>query len=311
MKHLIFILILFPLSIDGQTIYLKSYGSDSDPIVIFIHGGPGGNSTLFESTTANILSEKGFFVIVYDRRGEGRSLDENATFTFDEASNDLNMIYEKYKIKKANLIAHSFGGIVATLYTNKYIEKVESIVLVDALFSQQETYDHILDASEKIFKNKKDTLMLNKVIEIRKLSKNSPEYRAMCYEIADSNHFFNMPKPTEEYMKLMNEYKESDLYKDNIRNKNSTRLFFKNEPLNNIDIKNILIMIRNNNVPLYAVYGKQDGIFSRKQLNDLKEIVGKKQFTLIDNCSHYSFVDQQCLFLKNIIFALKNVRNVR
>lgn len=54
-------------------IYSAAYGKASDPAVIFLHGGPGYNSLDFEVTTAQKLADQGFYVIVYDRRGEGRS----------------------------------------------------------------------------------------------------------------------------------------------------------------------------------------------------------------------------------------------
>ena len=130
--------------VNGQTLYSKAYGNINSPAIIFIHGGPSGNSTLFEATTAQLLADKGFYVIIYDRRGEGRSIDSTATFTYQEAFNDLNEIYQTYQIKKANIIGHSFGGLVATLYSDKYPEKVKSLVLAGALFSQQDTYNHIL-----------------------------------------------------------------------------------------------------------------------------------------------------------------------
>ncbi|MEZ0128312.1 alpha/beta fold hydrolase, partial [Flavobacterium sp. LBUM151] len=69
---------------------------------------------------------KVFYVIVYDRRGEGRSADPDAKFTYQEAFQDLNFILKKYNLKKVTLIGHSFGGLVATLYTAKYPEKVNS-----------------------------------------------------------------------------------------------------------------------------------------------------------------------------------------
>jgi proline iminopeptidase len=151
----------------NHTIYSKSYGQSENPAIIFIHGGPRGNSTLFEGTTAQKLAEKGFYVIVYDRRGEGRSIDTTATFTFQEAINDLNNIYQKYNIKKANIIAHSFGGLVGTLFTEQNPEKVKSLILAGALFSQQETYDHILKTTKNIYKNKNDTLMLSKFQKLK------------------------------------------------------------------------------------------------------------------------------------------------
>ena len=50
---------------------------------------------MFEGTTAQKLADLGFYVIAYDRRGEGRSADPNATFTYNEAFQDLNAIYKK------------------------------------------------------------------------------------------------------------------------------------------------------------------------------------------------------------------------
>ena len=137
-------------NVQTSTIYSKAYGQSNHPAIIFIHGGPRGNSTLFEGTTAEKLAEKGFYVIVYDRRGEGRSIDTMATFTYKEAIQDLNELYKTYKIKKANIIAHSFGGLVGTLFTEENPEKVNSLILAGALFSQQETYDHILKTTKTL-----------------------------------------------------------------------------------------------------------------------------------------------------------------
>jgi proline iminopeptidase len=294
--------ILTSLNINAQTntIYTKSYGQSQNPIIIFIHGGPSGNSTLFEATTAQKSAERGFYVIVYDRRGEGRSIDTTATFTYQEAIDDLNQIFKKYKIKKANLLAHSFGGLVATLFTEKHPEKVKSLILAGALVSQQETYDHIIKTTKDIYKVKNDTLMFSKVYEIETLNKNSAEYRKECFEMASQNNFFKMLIPTTEASKLRDYYEQSDFFKHNIRNQQAPLLFYKNELKNNIDTKDILVNIKKSDVKLFAIYGKQDNIFSAKQFNDVKRIVGKEHFKIIDNCSHYSFVDQQQTFIDTI-----------
>ncbi|APU97999.1 alpha/beta hydrolase [Sphingobacterium sp. B29] len=283
-----------------EKIYSKTYGKSENPTIIFIHGGPRGNSTLFEGTTAENLAGKGFYVIVYDRRGEGRSIDTTATFTFQEAISDLNSIYEKYNIKRANIIAHSFGGLVGTLFTEQNPEKVSSLILAGALFSQQETYNHILETTRKIYKKKNDTLMLSKISEIERLAKNSAEYRKQCYEIASMNNYFKMPFPTNEANQLRENYENSEYGKSNIRNDDAPILFYKNENKNNIDTKPILKKLEKENVKLFAIYGLQDKIFSEKQLSDMKKIVGKQNFKTIDNCSHYPFVDQQNPFIEII-----------
>jgi proline iminopeptidase len=292
--YLILFYIITSLTINAQTntIYTKSYGQSENPAIIFIHGGPRGNSTLFEGTTAEKLAEKGFYVIVYDRRGEGRSIDTTANFTFQEAIDDLNNLYQKYNIKKANIIAHSFGGLVGTLFTEKNPEKVNSLILAGALFSQQETYDHILETTKKNYSEKKNTLMLSKISDIEKLPKNSAEYRQQCYDIASKNHYFKMPFPTKEANQIREDYEKSEFGKKNIRNDNAPILFYKNESKNNIDTKPILKNLKKK-IKLFAIYGQQDKIFSKKQLNDMKKIVKEQNFKLIDNCSHYPFVDQQ------------------
>jgi len=299
-KLALFFLLLTTFFVNGQILYSKAYGNIDCPTIIFIHGGPSGNSTLFEATTAQSLADKGFYVIVYDRRGEGRSIDSTATFTYQEAFNDLNKIYQTYKIEKANIIGHSFGGLLATLYSDKYPEKVKSLVLAGALFSQQDTYNHILKSVRQIYQIKNDSLMLKKVDKVEKLNRNSSEYRIGCFDLASKNVFFEMPNPTMKANNLRQEYETSEFYKTNIRNSKAPVLFYKNEALNNIDTKPVLKRLKNKGVKLFAIYGQQDAIFSTSQINDMTRIVRKSNFLSIDNCSHYLFVDQQEIFIETI-----------
>src|SRR5690606_29831600 len=100
--------------------YIKTFGNKKDKPIVFLHGGPGYNAVNFEATTAQKLADKGFYVIVYDRRGEGRSVDSEANYTFKEAFDDINAIYQQYSLTKATVIGHSFGGVVATLFAEQY-----------------------------------------------------------------------------------------------------------------------------------------------------------------------------------------------
>lgn len=285
---------------NGQNLYIKTYGNEKDKAVIFIHGGPSGNSTLFESTTAQKLADLGFYVIVYDRRGEGRSTDPEAKFTYQEAFQDLNAIYKEYHLSKAILLSHSFGGLVATLYTEKYPQNVSALVLAGALFSQQETYDHILNSLTKKYTKNLNPEELKKISSIEKLDKNSAEYRKACYDLASENGYFKMPNPTEASKKLYADYEVSEFYKTNIRNKSAPLLFYKNEKQNNIDSRPALNKIKAKRVSIFAIYGKEDGIFSTAQIKSIKSLVGENHFALLNNCSHYLFVDQQNEFLSNV-----------
>jgi proline iminopeptidase len=299
MKHLLLTFFLVTCSlVSAQNLYIKTYGNKKDKTIIFIHGGPSGNATLFEGTTAQKLADLGFYVIAYDRRGEGRSKDTTATFTYDEAFRDLNSIYKKYNIKKATLLAHSFGGLVATLYTEKYPQNVSALVLVGALFSQQETYDHILNSLK--ISHKGDSKTLNKIAYVERLNKNSAGYRKHCFDLASDDDYFKMPNPTKESKKLYANYEKGDFFKTNIRNKNAPLLFYQNEKQNNIDTRSSLKKIKAKGISIFAIYGKDDGIFSTTQINSIKNLVGENHFDLLNNCSHYLFVDQQKSFLSHI-----------
>ena len=295
---LFYILLIGIQSLTAQNVYSKAYGDKNNPAILYMHGGPRGNATLFEGTAANELAQKGFYVIVYDRRGEGRSVDPDAKITFDEAFKDLNNLIKQYNLKKVSILGHSFGSIVSTLYSNAFPEKVDRLILVGALFSQQESYDHILSTSLKLASEKKDTAILNKISHVKSLNNRSAEYRKQTYEIASHFGFFKMPTPTDESVKVNKQYETSGFSKSNIRNDHAPVLFYQNEPLVNINTKPILKDLTGKGVKLSAIYGLQDGIFSQKQLSDLQTITGRSNFYTIDNCSHYPFVDQRTEFLK-------------
>lgn len=281
-------------------LYVKTYGNPAKPALLYIHGGPRGNSTLFEGTTAQALADRGFYVIVYDRRGEGRSVDSAATFTFDEVFTDLNAILNSLKLHKVNLLGHSFGGIVASLYSEKHPEKIQRLFLIGALVNQQQSYDHILLTAIASGREQTNPTIAQQVQAIQALDKNSAQYRGLTYQLAAELGYFRMPNPTAEYRQLTAQYQNSTAGKNNIRNDQAPVEFYQNEERVNIDTTSALKRIKTSGIGLYALYGKQDGIFSEAQLSQLQQLIGPSKFALIDNCSHYPFVDQQQAFLDQI-----------
>jgi proline iminopeptidase len=65
-------IIFTALAVNAQSLYIKTFGNPKDKPLLFLHGGPGYNAVNFEQSTADKLSKSGFYVIIYDRRGEGR-----------------------------------------------------------------------------------------------------------------------------------------------------------------------------------------------------------------------------------------------
>jgi len=282
------------------TLYSKAFGDSENKPIIFLHGGPSSSSVYFEATTAQKLADLGFYVIIYDRRGEGRSADTNAKINYKEAFNDLNNIYEKYNLQKATLMGFSFGGLVTTLYAEANIEKVESIILISSLISQQESYTTIFESLKSIYRSKKDYTTLENISVIEKLDKNSIEYRNQCFSYAFENGFFRLKNPNNLADSIYSTYSQDILIKNYVKNKNAVETFWKNEKRKNIDVHSNLSQLKEGGIEIYALYGMQDGLYSKKQVKRLRKIIGRSSIKYFDNCSHSLFIDQQTSFLNSV-----------
>lgn len=299
LKLLVITLTFLPgFTVQGQSLYSRAFGNAGNEPIIFLHGGPGSSVVYFEATTAQKLADVGFYVIIYDRRGEGRSRDSTASMNYEEFFEDLNSIYEKYHLSRAHLIGFSFGGLVTTLYAEKHPEKVKSIILASALVSQQASYNTILRSVERIYEDQKDPANLVQIRAIREMDTNSLLYRTAVFAHASKNGFFSLPKPDWEARQIYSTYPTDTLITRYVKNDRAVETLWRNEKSKNIDVTPVLKKLRNKKIPVYAIYGKQDGLYSKEQIADLSHITGKSRLVYLDNCSHTCFVDQQAKFIK-------------
>ncbi|MBK9104687.1 MAG: alpha/beta hydrolase [Saprospiraceae bacterium] len=288
------------MATDSPTLYVKTFGNPKDRTVIYLHGGPGYNCVNFEATTAQQLADRGFFVIVYDRRGEGRSTDPGAHFTFDETFNDLNSIYSQYGISKATLIGHSFGGIVATKYAEKYPEKINTILLVGAPVKLQETFKTIIATTKEIYKTKNDSINLRYVMMLESMDTSSIEYSSYCFVHAMQNGFYTPKHPTDAARQLYSTFRTDTLlvkYAGQMTYP-APRGFWANEHYTTIDLAPVIAHLESIQIPVYGLYGKDDGLYSPTQVSDLEKLIGPDHLMYLDNCSHNVFIDQQDDFIE-------------
>ena len=106
------------------------------PVIITIHGGPGGNWFRLRKGLEDKLLEDYHFV-TYDQRGGGFSKN-NVPDMMDcraiHIQKDLNDLLAIVKMtshnKKVNLIARSHGGIIAQLFLSYYPELVDKVLFL-------------------------------------------------------------------------------------------------------------------------------------------------------------------------------------
>ncbi len=70
-------------------------------------------------------------VLLYDLRGHGLSERPSSGYGLTTMSDDLMCVIRKHEIKRATLIGHSFGAVLALKFAIEHPEAVERLVLVE------------------------------------------------------------------------------------------------------------------------------------------------------------------------------------
>jgi pimeloyl-ACP methyl ester carboxylesterase len=128
----------------------KPSGSPVKPVMVFMHGWAG--SARYWQNTANALSEE-FDCLLYDLRGFGRSRGKptiaqaseavaesespqeesqairDLTYELEEYADDLVALLDGLHLQRVYINAHSMGASVATLFFNRYPQRVERGIL--------------------------------------------------------------------------------------------------------------------------------------------------------------------------------------
>jgi len=115
------------ISIKGLAVNYKIQGRGKP--VLILHGWGVGNSNSW-TKVQKFLSLAKYKVIVPDFPGFGKSEVPKKIWNVSDYADWLNSFVNKLKLKKFNLIAHSFGARVATKFIVKHPKKVDRLVLV-------------------------------------------------------------------------------------------------------------------------------------------------------------------------------------
>ncbi len=122
------------IEVDGATVHYQEFGDAGDPTLILIHGYTA--STYVWQTSAPMLAANGFHVISVDLIGFGYS-DKPKWFDYSIASQArmISRFMNRTGIGRATVVGSSYGGAVAATIALDYPERVEKLVLVDAVIN--------------------------------------------------------------------------------------------------------------------------------------------------------------------------------
>lgn len=119
--------------VNGTQLHAEAFGSPGDPMLVVLHGGPGGDYRYLLNCAA--FANDGFFVVLYDQRGCGLSKRHgDDIYTIQLFIDDLDAVIQYYKVdpsQKVFLLGHSWGAMLATAYVNQNPTAVSGLVLAE------------------------------------------------------------------------------------------------------------------------------------------------------------------------------------
>lgn len=114
----------------GLRLQVTQWGTPTAPPVVMLHGIRG-----YAETFAGIAAalQPDYRVIAYDQRGRGASdWDPQQGYYTDAYVNDLAAVVNTLGLDRFDLLGHSMGGINAIVYTARFPERVNRLLVEDA-----------------------------------------------------------------------------------------------------------------------------------------------------------------------------------
>ncbi len=118
---------------DGQSVYWETSGNPEGKPAVFLHGGPGGEST---PSHRRLFDPSRYRIVLLDQRGAGRSLPHASEAEADLSTNttwhlvaDLERLRAHLGIERWLVLGGSWGSTLALAYAETHPERVTELVL--------------------------------------------------------------------------------------------------------------------------------------------------------------------------------------
>ena len=247
----------------------KIYNNNSKEWVLLIHGLGGSINTW----KYQIKDLENFNVIAVDLEGHGLSEIERGPHLLSRSADEINRILEVEKIDKVHIISLSLGTLVAMEFVKSYTEKVRSIVLAGFVLNMNFGYKSLLALLEGI-----------KYIVPKKLF-----YPA----------FANIMMPCK------NHKKSRDIFiRESVKMKSlAFRMWLSELFKAQYKLKGYIRAIRDNNIPVFLISGKQDYMFVNSVKRTHKKI-GASSLFLIEKCGHVCSIEKHEIFDELVVSFL-------
>lgn len=120
--------------VDGITIHFQEFGERGNPTLLLVHGFTA--STYVWQSVAPVFADAGFHVVAVDLVGFGFSdKPKGFDYTIGSQARIIERLMDRLGIGRATIVGSSYGGAVSLTVALDYPERVEKLVLVDAVIN--------------------------------------------------------------------------------------------------------------------------------------------------------------------------------
>lgn len=269
-------------NINGTELFVKTMGS-GEPILI-VHGGPGLSHDYFLPHLEALA--KDYQLIFYDQRVSGASsIDvDSSTINLDAFIEDIEALREEFGISELNLMAHSFGGLIAMKYAIKYPENIQNLMLINSIGASSD----INIQSNQILGGRfteSDMTERMSLIQSEGFAQRNPETIDALMRIGFRKQFFDEDLVDSLYLNINENYGRS-----------SELLSYLSPDLMIYDFHNDLSSIE---IPTLLLYGDYDPL-SNLAAPRLNQAIINSEMVIIKEAGHFPFIEKPDQFISSV-----------
>lgn len=277
------------IQVPQSHLYVRVRGVPEKPLLINLHGGPGGYSGIDIPLMGPYL-ESDYLIAYLDQRGCGKSLacNDQSLLTVEQYINDLDIVIDsllhRYRKTGVNLIGTSWGGMYGFLYILEQPGKVKAYACIDgkvnseyqnnALIelelemasqqlkeaqseSQKQKLNYIIDELERI--KRSDFDQFHK--DVNWMKHEVPKILGFNAYFADTSKIISVKKVLQDtaLLSLMN-YTKEEYLGIGTRAETVNEAFRNNRDYNTLNIENDLAQIK---TPAIVVQGEKDFVVGK------------------------------------------------
>ncbi len=282
------------INISGKNIYIENQGRENKKVLLYLHGGPGASCLDFQNQCYKI--GKYHNVIAIDQYGVLRSdaIPDYEDYGMVKQIEMLEQMRVQLNIEKWSLLGHSYGGMLACLYTNLYPASISSVIYECPSFNFTLSTKSVAKYLLGYFNNIQNT-----------------EGASLCYEIINKAYLENDNMAIDDMSKILNlssdnpkirNYLHNISYEEYIASYSTEEITSDMWAKGNIHyvklvkdgkmFMNFLPLLSENHQPSLLITGKYDSVCSNEQIDYYMKHAPHAHIKEFENSGHFPRIEE-------------------